>query len=73
MIAQEGVAMTWQRAGLAAGIAFGLTLVETAPHAATMVIACIAFYVVSKTLAVRACWRTARPSRGRAALPSPRS
>ena len=51
MIAQEGVAMTWQRAGLAAGMAFGLTLVETAPHAATMVIACIAFYVVSKTLA----------------------
>jgi hypothetical protein len=43
--------MTWQRAGLAAAIAFGLTLVETAPHAATMVIACIAFYVVSKTLA----------------------
>lgn len=46
--------MTWQRAGLAAAIAFGLTLVETAPHAATIVIACIAFYVVSKTLAGKA-------------------
>ena len=46
--------MTWQRAGLAAAIAFGLTLVETAPHAATMVIACIAFYLISKTLAGKA-------------------
>jgi hypothetical protein len=43
--------MTWQRAGLAAAVVFGVTLVETAPHAATMVIACIAFYVISKTLA----------------------
>ncbi len=46
--------MTWQRAGLAAAIAFGLTLVETAPHAATMAIACIAFYVISRTLAGKA-------------------
>ena len=45
--------MTWQRAGLAAGIAFGLTLVRTWPHVATMVIACIAFYIVSRTLAGR--------------------
>ena len=45
--------MTWQRAGLAAAIAFGLTLVETWPHVATMVIACIAFYVISRTLAGR--------------------
>ena len=43
--------MTWQRAGLAAAVAFAVTLVATAPHAATMVIACIAFYVISKTLA----------------------
>ncbi len=43
--------MTWQRAGLAAAVAFALTLVESAPHAATMVIACIAFYVISRTLA----------------------
>ena len=48
------MAMTWQRAGLAAAIAFGLTLVETAPHAATMVIVCVAFYVISRTLAGRA-------------------
>ena len=46
--------MTWQRAGLAAAIAFGLTLVETIPHAATMVMACIAFYVISRALAGRA-------------------
>ncbi|MCY4634210.1 MAG: hypothetical protein OXG04_06845 [Acidobacteria bacterium] len=46
--------MTWQRAGLAAGIAVGLTLVETAPHAATMIMACIAFYVISRALAGRA-------------------
>ncbi len=46
--------MTWQRAGLAAAVVFGVTLVETAPHAATMVIACIAFYVLSRTLAGRA-------------------
>ena len=45
--------MTWQRAGLAAAIAFALTLVQTAPHAATMVIACIAFYVISRALAGR--------------------
>ena len=43
--------MTWQRAGLAAAIAFGLTLVEMWPHAATLVIACIACYVISKALA----------------------
>ena len=43
--------MTWQRAGLAAAVVFGMTLVETAPHAATMIIACIAFYVISRTLA----------------------
>ena len=42
--------MTWQSAGLAAAIAFALTLVATAPHTATMVIACIAFYVISRTL-----------------------
>ena len=46
--------MTWQRAGLAAAIAFGLTLVETWPHIATLVIACIACYVISKTLAGQA-------------------
>ena len=43
--------MTWQRAGLAAVVALALTLVESAPHAATMVIACIAFYVINRTLA----------------------
>ena len=46
--------MTWQRAGLAAAVVFATTLVETAPHAATMVIACIAFYVISRILAGRA-------------------
>ena len=46
--------MTWQRAGLAAGIALGLTLVETVPHAATMIMTCIAFYVISRALAGRA-------------------
>ena len=45
--------MTWQRAGLAAGIAFGLTLVQMWPHIATMVLACIAFYVISRALAGR--------------------
>ena len=45
--------MTWQRAGLAAAVVFGVALVETAPHAATMVIACSAFYVISRTLAGR--------------------
>ena len=45
--------MTWQRAGLAAAIAFALTMVETVPHAATLVIGCIAFYVISRTLAGR--------------------
>ena len=61
--------MTWQRAGLAAAVVFGVTLVETAPHAATMVIACIAFYVISKALAGQAVladgtpitWRTGAP------------
>ena len=42
--------MTWQRAGLAAAIAFGFSLVEMWPHTVTMVIACIAFYVISRTL-----------------------
>ncbi len=46
--------MTWQRAGLAAAIAFGLTLVEMWPHAITLVIACIALYVISRTLAGKA-------------------
>ncbi len=53
--------MTWQRAGLAAGIAFGLTLVETVPHAATMIMACIAFYVISRTLAGRAVLSAGTP------------
>ena len=43
--------MTWQRAGFAAAIAFGLTLVETAPHAATLALACIALYVIGRLLA----------------------
>lgn len=43
--------MTWQRAGFAAAIAFGLTLVETVPHAATLALACIALYVIGRLLA----------------------
>ena len=43
--------MTWQRAGLAAAVAFALSLVATTPHIATMIIACMAFYVISRTLA----------------------
>jgi hypothetical protein len=43
--------MTWQRAGLAAAVAFALSLVASAPHIATMIIACMAFYVISRTLA----------------------
>ena len=42
--------MTWQRAGLAAVVVFGLTLVETVPHAATLAIACIALYVIGRRL-----------------------
>ena len=45
--------MTWQRAGLAAAVAVALTLVETAPHAATMLIAFLAFHVSSRALAGR--------------------
>ena len=64
--------MTWQRAGLGAAIVFGLTLVETVPHAATMAIACMAIYVISRNLAGKAVladgtpirWETGRP-RGR--------
>ena len=42
--------MTWQRAGLAAGIAVGLMLVKTAPHLATLGIACLALYVITRHL-----------------------
>ena len=53
--------MTWQRAGLAAAIAFGLTLVEMWPHTATLVIACSACYVLSKNLAGQAVLANGTP------------
>lgn len=46
--------MTWQRAGLAAAVALGLTLVESWPHLATMVLACVAFGAITRQLAGRA-------------------
>ena len=61
--------MTWQRAGLAAAIAFGLTLVEMWPHIATLVIACIACYMISKTLAGKAVLADGTPVTAQTGVP----
>lgn len=61
--------MTWQRAGLAAVVAFALTLVTTAPHAATLAIACIAFRVVSRLLDGRAVLAGGTPITWRSGFP----
>ena len=62
--------MTWQRAGLGAAIVFGLTLVETVPHAATMAIACIAIYVMSRNLAGKAVLADGTPIRWETGAPA---
>lgn len=62
--------MTWQRAGLAAVVAFALTLVATAPHAATLAIACIAFCVISRTLDGRAVLAGGTPITWRNGFPA---
>lgn len=61
--------MTWQRAGLAAVVAFALTLVTTAPHAATLAIACIAFCAISRLLDGRAVLAGGTPITWRSGFP----
>lgn len=61
--------MTWQRAGLAAAVGIALVLVETAPHAATMVIACLAFYVMARNLDGRAVLAEGTPITPRSGAP----
>lgn len=61
--------MTWQRAGLAAVVAFTLTLVTTAPHAATLAIACIAFRMISRLLDGRAVLAGGTPITWRSGFP----
>ena len=62
--------MTWQRAGLAAVVAFALALVATAPHAATLAIACIAFRVIGRTLDGRAVLAGGTPITWRSGFPA---
>lgn len=61
--------MTWQRAGLAAVVAFALTLVTTAPHVATLAIACIAFCAISRLLDGRAVLDGGTPITWRSGFP----